>query len=299
MPFPPDEVLARLNRARADGRLAHAYLLTGDDRNGLKELGLRVAAAVLGLPAGETPDLHPDFHLLQPESKSRRIRIEQIRDLEKALHLKAYRGGYKVALLCEVERMCLGSADAANAFLKTLEEPQPGTLLLLTTAEAQAVLPTILSRCIRLPVTDRAQDDPRFPAFAGEWFHAGGQAPGSLRAYFRAALFSTRCQELRDEIESAAKAAAREADDDSDEAEEMMKAAIEGEYLLARRRLIAALEHEAWRGAVVEGEASTLDSTAFRSVRALEELNASLLQNVDQNLAVERATLAIEGTFGS
>ncbi len=297
MPFPPDEIVSRIARARSDGRLAHAYLLAGEDRNGLKALGLRLAGAILNLPATEAPDRHPDFHLLQPESKSRRIRIEQIRDLEKALHLKAYRGGYKVALLCEVERMCLGGADAANAFLKTLEEPQPGTLLLLTSAEPQAVLPTILSRCIRLPVADHGVEEEAFDAFAADWFRAEGRPAGPLRAYFRAALFSSRCQELRDEIEGAAKAAARETDDASDEAEEMMKAAVEGEYLLARRRLIAALERAAWGAGEKDGVSSQPDSTAFRAVRALEELNASLLQNVDQNLAVERAALALEGAF--
>jgi len=298
MPFPPDEILSRVVRARADARLAHAYLLTGDDRNGLKDLGLRLASAILGLRETETPERHPDFHLLQPESKSRRIRIEQIRDLEKNLHLKAYEGGYKVALLCEVERMCLGGADAANAFLKTLEEPQPGTLLLLTSAEPQAVLPTILSRCLRLPVADVAAADPRMEDFAAAWFRADGRPPGPLRAYHRAAAFSTRCQELRDEIEADAKAALRAGDDDSDEAEEAMKAAIEGEYLLARRRLIEALEREAWRGGRDAAKAAEPDSTAFRAVRALEDLNSSLLQNVEQNLAVERAALAVEGLVG-
>ena len=66
----------------------------------------------------------------------------------------------------------------------------------------------------------------------------------------------------------------------------------------ARRRLIGALQREAWQARGDGVSAPEADSTAFRAVRALEDLNASLLQNVEQNLAVERATLAIDGLFG-
>jgi len=286
MPFSSDEIVARFAEAVRAGRLSHAYLLHGADRNRLRELGERLAEAVLQAP----PAKHPDYYLIQPESKSRRIRIEQIRDLEKSLHLKAYAGAVKVVLLCEVERMCLGSADAANAFLKTLEEPQPGTLLLLTSAEPQIVLPTILSRCVRLHVADGegtgTSAAPDESEFLSQWY--GPEKPGPLRAYARAALFTQRCQQLREAIEEAAsETETAEGDDDSEEA---FKALIEGETLLARRRLIATLAETAWKQA-----ADTADRATLQTLRALEELNGSLLQNVEPTLAIERATLAIEG----
>jgi len=284
MPFSSDEIVARFAEAVRAGRLSHAYLLHGADRNRLRELGERLAEAVLQAP----PAKHPDYYLIQPESKSRRIRIEQIRDLEKSLHLKAYAGAVKVVLLCEVERMCLGGADAANAFLKTLEEPQPGTLLLLTSAEPQIVLPTILSRCVRLHVQDGEgiSPTPDESEFLSQWY--GSEKPGPLRAYARAALFTQRCQQLREAIEEAAsETETAEGDDDSEEA---FKALIEGETLLARRRLIATLAETAWKQA-----ADTADLATVHTLRALEELNSSLLQNVDPSLSIERATLAIEG----
>jgi len=289
MPFSSDEIVARFAQAVAAGRLSHAHLLHGADRATLRTLGERLAAAILKGP----PARNPDFYLIQPESKSRRIRIEQIRDLEKSLHLKAYAGAIKVVLLCEVERMCLGGADAANAFLKTLEEPQPGTLLILTSAEPQIVLPTILSRCVRLQVEGGAGEaaDAGEEEFLGQWF--GLAAPGPIRAYTRAALFNQRCQQLREMIEAAADEAEGASDDEDEEA---AKAILEGEYLLARRRLIAALEQAVWRRAPGQSAPTpTADRDTQLALRALEELNGSLLQNVDQNLAVERAALAIEG----
>lgn len=286
MPFTSDEIAARFGQALVSGRLAHAYLIHGADRTRLQAAAERLAAAALktGAPLAK----NPDFYLIQPESKSRRIRIEQIRDLGKALSLKAYAGGVKVALLCEVERMCLGGADAANAFLKTLEEPQPGTLLILTSAEIQIVLPTILSRCVRLHLRDEGEGNAGAGTeapFLGQWFALEGPAP--LRAYARAALFGQRCQQLREEIEEAASAAPGADDDD----EEAAKAIVEGEYLLARRRLIASVEEELWRRAPEKAA----DRPTQRGLRALEELNSGLLQNVEQSLAVERAMLAYEG----
>lgn len=289
MPFTSDEIAARFEQALASGRLAHAYLLYGADRTRLQAAGEHLAA--LALKAEPPLARNPDFYLVQPESKSRRIRIEQIRDLGKALSLKAYAGGVKVALLCEVERMCLGGADAANAFLKTLEEPQPGTLLILTSAEVQIVLPTILSRCVRLHLRDAGEENAHAQAeapFLEQWFALEGAAP--LRAYARAALFGQRCQQLREEIEAAADEAASKSGADEDD-EEAAKAVLEGEYLLARRRLIASVEEALWRRAPEKAA----DRPTQRGLRALEELNSSLLQNVEQNLAVERAMLAYEG----
>jgi DNA polymerase-3 subunit delta' len=289
MPFTSDEIAERFGQALASGRLSHAYLLHGADRSRLQAAGERLAA--LALKAEPPLARHPDFYLVQPESKSRRIRIEQIRDLGKALALKAYAGGPKVALLCEVERMCLGGADAANAFLKTLEEPQPGTLLILTSAEPQIVLPTILSRCVRLHLRDEGEEGAASQAegpFLEQWFAL--EAPAPLRAYARATLFGQRCQQLRADIEEAADEAASKSGVEEDD-EEAAKAILEGEFLLARRRLIASIEEAVWRRAPEQAA----DRATQRSLRALEELNSSLLQNVEQSLAIERAMLAYEG----
>jgi DNA polymerase-3 subunit delta' len=87
--------------------------------------------------------------VLRPRMKSRRIGVEEIRDLERTLHLAAPTGARKVGVVAEADRM---NDQASNAFLKTLEEPPPQTLLLLLTTNPQRLLPTILSRCVSIPL---------------------------------------------------------------------------------------------------------------------------------------------------
>ncbi len=91
----------------------------------------------------------PDVHLASPESKSRGIRIEQIRGLEHALQMRSSDGRRKVAIISEADRMV---TQAANAFLKTLEEPPNNSLLLLLSSIPEILPETILSRCIEIPL---------------------------------------------------------------------------------------------------------------------------------------------------
>ena len=87
-----------------------------------------------------------DFHGIEPESKSRKILVEQIRELEASLRLHATRAKVKFGVVYEADRLM---PQAANAFLKTLEEPPDHSLLILVTALPQALLDTIRSRCNR------------------------------------------------------------------------------------------------------------------------------------------------------
>lgn len=81
---------------------------------------------------------------------SQELRIEQIRQLEAFMHTTTLRGGYRVVVLGPVESL---NTASANAILKILEEPQPHTLFLLWSHAFQQVLPTIVSRCQRLPLS--------------------------------------------------------------------------------------------------------------------------------------------------
>ncbi len=87
---------------------------------------------------------HPDIVTLVPRGKSRQIAIEQIRSLLQAARLNARQGDWKVFIVDEAETMGM---EAANALLKTLEEPQPGTVLILVTSRPDLLPPTIVSRC--------------------------------------------------------------------------------------------------------------------------------------------------------
>ncbi len=86
---------------------------------------------------------------MRPLEESTQIRIEQVRELASELALTAHQGGYKVGILSPADSM---NRFAANALLKTLEEPPPGTLLILVASQPSRLPATILSRCQRVRV---------------------------------------------------------------------------------------------------------------------------------------------------
>lgn len=144
MAFSHQTAFERLQSAHAHGRLAHAYLITGPAGSGKRELATALSGLILGCRADEV-EHHPDAHFVQPESKSRRIVIDQIRELEQAIQRKPLLANGKAVIISDAERM---QPQAANAFLKTLEEPPSGCLILLLSSLPEAILETVLSRCV-------------------------------------------------------------------------------------------------------------------------------------------------------
>jgi DNA polymerase-3 subunit delta' len=90
---------------------------------------------------------HPDLHLVEPEGAGEQIRIAQVQQLISELALTAMEGRFRVAIVTAAHRLNL---DAQNALLKTLEEPGPATCLVLCADDSAALLPTVLSRAVRL-----------------------------------------------------------------------------------------------------------------------------------------------------
>src|SRR4029077_18328808 len=90
---------------------------------------------------------HPDLAWLRTAEDSQQIRIEQVRDLTADLALPSHAGGYKVGIVTPADAL---NRFAANALLKTLEEPPARTLLILVATEPSRLPPTVLSRCQRL-----------------------------------------------------------------------------------------------------------------------------------------------------
>ena len=142
-------VLKVLARARAEGRMPHAVLLTGADGALLARVAEKLAAMHLGDP---DPLAHPDCRVLRPAKKSRRISIDSTLEIVAALRLTSLSVN-RVVIVNEPDRF---QSESANAFLKTLEEPPRGTLIVLQTANYYRVLPTILSRCLRFHVSGEA-----------------------------------------------------------------------------------------------------------------------------------------------
>ena len=283
MPFPPSRVEQIFSEAAKEGRLAHAHLLTGAPPGELETLGRGLAANLLDAD----PEGHPDFFLLRPESKSRRVSIAQIRQLEHSLSRKPHRAPLKVALILEAERMCIPPAEAANAFLKTLEEPPDHCLLLLTSDRPEALLPTVRSRCLTFPVIPSLNPEPipGIEELIRHWEQSS--QPDALGAYRRATLLQSFLLSARQKLE--AKAAEGEGEAQGEE-ESVQAASSAGQLVRIREDVISHLVRSAWKRA-----GGDLKPEIFREVESLEKLRHALARNVDQSLAIEIACLRIFG----
>ncbi len=188
-------VLAAAHKA---GRLPHALLIHEAPGGGGDWLAQWVARLVLcqsetGTPCGSCPGCHrvataqhPDLLLLQPIEDSQQIRIEQVRELSMELALTAHQGAYKVAVITPADTL---NRFAANALLKTLEEPPPRTLLILVVTQPSRLPATILSRCqrvrIRAPARKEAVSWLETARGPGDWnavLDTLGEAPMLARA---------------------------------------------------------------------------------------------------------------------
>jgi hypothetical protein len=138
-------------------RPAHAALLIGPTGSGKFTLATRLVEDALGLEA-ETLDNHPYKLVITPEADKSSIGIEAVRQLEQFLALKVPgKAAHNRAVI--IENAHLLTLEAQNALLKTLEEPPAGTVIILTAASEQALLPTIRSRAQAIHVTKPTNSD--------------------------------------------------------------------------------------------------------------------------------------------
>lgn len=164
--FGQDKVITFLENSLKRGGPAHAYLFVGPPHSGKTALALDLARALNCLapdpPCGQCPACnriqsgkHSDVVVvrrLQDEKTGRfkrEISIDQMRDVQKAAQLPPYEGKFKVFIIDGAEWL---STDAANCFLKTLEEPPAGVVFALLASKESEVLPTVASRCQALEV---------------------------------------------------------------------------------------------------------------------------------------------------
>jgi DNA polymerase-3 subunit delta' len=156
-----DWAVRLLERHLVGGKLRHAYLFTGMKGVGKRTLALRFAEAIAcvspakpGEPCGKCractlirKGTYPDLHLVSAKEVGGTLQVEQVRELQRKLALSPYEGRVRIALLLRFQE---SSTSAANALLKTLEEPPAHVVLLLTARSAESLLPTIVSRCVRI-----------------------------------------------------------------------------------------------------------------------------------------------------
>jgi DNA polymerase III subunit delta' len=190
--------------AREQGQLGHAWLIFGQEGVGKLNLALVLAHRLLGTgaaPSALDPDValaalavrhspadhHPDLHWLHPEDDKEAISIDQVRELIGTLSLTAHRGSAKVVIIEPAEAM---TTPAANALLKTLEEPSGDSYLLLLSHRPGRLPATIRSRCqhleIKPPPPEMVAEWLRVPLGAvGEMQRSVGEAPLAVAAAMR------------------------------------------------------------------------------------------------------------------
>lgn len=312
MPLQAETASALLKKAAAASRLPHACLISGPEGAGKRAVAASLAGFLLGArSASWPPPPHPDLHVVMPESKSRRILTEQVRDLEHLIHLRPALARRKVGIILDADRL---QPQAANAFLKTLEEPPPGSFLILTTSNPAAVLPTIVSRCISIPLRgpSAARHDIAHDAARVMEHHLGqgGLSLASLLGLVRA--IESLLQQERDRLEEEAgqRLKAERAlwpegmpADAAKAAEARLKAAAEARYTAVRDTLLDGVA-EWWlalaRGCAGAGEpvapklASKLGPGRILAFfDTLDALREQLDRNVQETLALEAAFLTL------
>ncbi len=154
-----DDVVAHLQNAIRSGKVSHSYLITGDAGVGKKLLANTFAAALQCEESQADPCMqcdsckkamgnnHPDIRIVEHE-KPGLITIDEIRtQVVNDVDIRPYSGKYKIYIIPDAELM---NVNAQNAVLKTIEEPPSYVVILLLTVNPDSLLPTILSRCVRL-----------------------------------------------------------------------------------------------------------------------------------------------------
>lgn len=334
--FPKEEHgVALLQRSLERGRVGHAYLFTGHQLGELENVtrtlaktlncekptkvdGLRVDCCDACLSCRKIEHgNHADLHWVRPESKTRVIVIEQMRELMREIQLKPTEAEYKVAIIVAADRLKM---EAANAFLKTLEEPPANSVMILLSTEPQRILETILSRCMRLNFGSEGAKEIS-PADL-DWLKNFGEIAASeqkslLGRYRLLDVIVKKLNEIKGGIDGRLKAESpleqyEDVEKDLRERwEEELSAAIEAEYRLQRSDLLVCLQiwlRDVWLRTMTTGKellslpqvgstekvANKISSAqAADNLRVLEQTQRLLGTNVQEALALEVGLLKL------
>src|SRR6266403_2011540 len=313
MAFTRQAAIGLLRRAHNQKRLGHAYLISGPAGSGKREVAAELASTVNGTDAGDVfSSKAREIFVAEPESKSRRILTEQIRELEHGLQMRGAEGRRKVAIIAEADRL---QPQAANAFLKTLEEPPNDSLLLLLSSMPEILPDTILSRCIALPLA--AEEKAELGAEEQELVELLGTvatpaAKGVQHTYRLARGFHRLLAQMREAIQEENAAALkrdearyRNTTDGAwlDEREDYYKALTESQYVRQRARLVEILflwwsdalraktgiarrDLPSWKKDTERLAARLTTAEILRRIRRLEEMRDHLGRNIQEALAV-------------
>ncbi|MHC1768232.1 MAG: ATP-binding protein [Verrucomicrobiia bacterium] len=335
-----EQVVQLLQRSLERGRLSHAYLFYGSSLEVLEQMARTLAQTLNCQDPPSRPgaiypsdccdrclscrkiaeSVHPDVQWVRPESKSRVITIDQMRALMQTISLKPTEAKWKVAVIVAADRL---NVHGANAFLKTLEEPPPQSVILLLTTEPERILDTILSRCLRLSFA--GDSGPRVDEECQAWlkeFSSVASRQQSATLLSRYQLLGTllaKLNEMKAETEKALNA--RSPLERYDEIEPRLRekwedelaAAVEAEYRRRRGDLLLALQwwlRDVWLQALSFGKgllsfpalapaagtvaARISQRDALRNIDVIEETQRLLGSNVQEALALEVGLLRLK-----
>jgi DNA polymerase-3 subunit delta' len=316
------KALDYLRRAHNQSRLGHAYLISGPPGSGKRALAADVTSLVNGTAPNDVFSTRArEVVVAEPESKSRQITVEQIRALEHALQMRAVGERRKVGILGDADRM---NAKAANAFLKTLEEPPANSLLLLLSGLPEALPDTILSRCISIPLEPAEVERPEEQERLLELLRQTAQKKSwnvesayGLTQGLQRLLGSIReeVKQANEQNQKAEEARYKNSTDGAwlDDREDYYRALTESQYMQRRARLLEVLflwwsdVLRAKTGVAVRDFPQLKKETAeladrFRTpeilkrIRRLEQMRDHLAYNIQEALAIEVAFLRVFGS---
>jgi DNA polymerase-3 subunit delta' len=325
-----------LQRSLARGRLAHGYLFVGSEldeleglartltktlnceqppRRGASGVALDCCDACLACRKIDGGN-HADVHWVRAESKSRIIGVDQMRDLMQQIYLKPTEASWKATVVVAADRL---RPEAANAFLKTLEEPPSRSVIILVTTEPERILETIESRCLRLNFGDGQK---RFDAAQLEWLAGfsglvAGEQSGLLARYRVLGSLIEQLGAVRaniDETLAARSPLERYPDADKEQKErweDELKAAVEAEYRRQRGEWLGLIQwwlRDVWL-LTLTGDAALLafpdlkmsaavasrlsPGMAEENLRTIEAMQRILHTNVQEALALEVGLLKL------
>ena len=326
-----------LQRSLDRGRLGHGYLFAGGELDDLEALARQLAKTLncehpsrVG-QGGVTLDCcdacrscqkieggnHPDVHWARPESKSRIVSVDQMRDLMQQINLKPSEAAWKVAVVVAADRL---NASAANSFLKTLEEPPSRSVIILLTTEPDRILETIESRCLRLNFGGDGVK--RFDAAQIEWLGrfselAAAEQKSLLSRYRLHGLLMQQLGAVKETIEESLTARSplemhMDAEKNLREKwEDELKAAIESEYRRQRNEWLGLIQwwlRDVWLLTLHAGvellsfptlaESNRVagrlsQAQAMDNLRVIEQTQRLLHTNVQEALAIEVGLLKL------
>ncbi len=325
-----------LQRSLQRGRLGHAYLFSGTQIESL-ELLAKTLAKTLNCQQpvkanGVAVDCcdecatcrkidseaHGDVHWVRPESKLRVILVDQMRELMREIQLKAGEAEFKVAVIVGADRL---KTEAANAFLKSLEEPPAKCVLILLSTEPQRILETILSRCLRLNFGSEGARS--WKAGLLDWLAkfgelAGGEQASLLGRYRLMDVLAQRLGEMRARVEEelTARSPLEKYDDVEKDLrerwEDELKAAIEAEYRRRRTEVLLLVQwwlRDVWLHTLAGGRellnfpqiagaervaGRLTPQQAMENLRVVEQTQRLLHTNVQEALALEVGLLKLQ-----